>query len=144
MKLDDETGGGAEQRPEAAEAAAEQAAGTDDTTAQEPAGERTQASQTAGLTELVAGMTGIAQDRLARLRDDVIARGEATREGFQRSAFRALFPNEATRLDELERRLELVEGRLTEPGGKLTPDSKRRTGFASTAEVPDEKVDTPG
>ena len=144
MKLDDETGGGAEQRPEAAEAAAEQAAGRR-YAAQEPAGERAEAL--ADRRPDGAGGrhgTGIAQDRLAKLRDDVIARGEATREGFQRSAFRALFPNEATRLDELERRLELVEGRLTEPGGKLTPDNKRRTGFASTAEVPDEKVDKPG
>ena len=95
-----------------------------------------------GFIELLAGVTGIAQERLSKTLDDVMTRGEAARDEVRRNAFRTLFPDQATRLDELGRRVDILEAKLAEQNIVAGPraDAQRRTGFASTAEVPDDKV----
>ncbi len=99
-----------------------------------------------GFIELLAGITGVAQDRLARTLDDVMTRGEAARDEVRRNAFKMLFPDEAGRLEELQRRVEILEGKVAEQNivAGPRPDAQRRTGFSSTAEVPDDKVTRPG
>lgn len=99
-----------------------------------------------GFIELLAGVTGVAQERLARTLDDVMTRGEAARDEVRRNAFKTLFPDEATRLEELQRRVDILEAKVAEQNivAGPRPDAQRRTGFASTAEVPDERVTRPG
>jgi hypothetical protein len=95
-----------------------------------------------GFIELLAGVTGVAQDRLARTLDDVMTRGEAARDDVRRNAFKTLFPDQAARLEAVGRRVDILEAKLAEQSivAGPRPDAQRRTGFASTAEVPDDKV----
>ncbi len=99
-----------------------------------------------GFIELLAGITGVAQERLARTLDDVMTRGEAARDEVRRNAFKTLFPDEAGRLEELQRRVEILEGKVAEQNivAGPRPDAQRRTGFSSTADVPDDRVTRPG
>ncbi len=99
-----------------------------------------------GFIELLAGITGVAQDRLTKTLDDVMNRGEAARDEVRRNAFKMLFPDEAGRLEELRRRVEILEGKVAEQNivAGPRPAAHRRTGFSSTGEVPDEKVTGPG
>ena len=107
----------------------------------EPGGDRQEQSRR-GFIELLAGITGVAQDRLAKTLDDVMTRGEAARDEVRHNAFRTLFPDEAARLETLQRRVDILEGKLAEQNvvAGPRPDAQRRTGFSSTAEVPDDKV----
>jgi hypothetical protein len=95
-----------------------------------------------GFIELLAGITGVAQDRLTKTLDDVMTRGEAARDEVRRNAFKTLFPDEATRLEEVQRRVDILEAKVAEQNivAGPRPDAQRRTGFSSTADVPDEKV----
>ncbi len=108
----------------------------------EEAGSGREEQSRRGFIELLAGLTGVAQERLARTLDDVTTRGEAARDEVRRNAFKTLFPDQAARLEELERRVDILEGKLAEQNIVAGPraDAQRRTGFASTAEVPDDKV----
>lgn len=98
-----------------------------------------------GFIELLAGLTGVAQERLARTLDDVMTRGEAARDDVRRNAFKTLFPDQAARLEAVGRRVDILEARLAEQSivAGPRPDAQRHTGFASTAEVPDDKVTGP-
>jgi len=95
-----------------------------------------------GFIELLAGVTGVAQERLAHTLDDVMTRGEAARDEVRHNAFKTLFPDQAARLEELGRRVDILEAKLAEQNIVAGPraDAQRHTGFASTAEVPDDKV----
>jgi hypothetical protein len=106
-----------------------------------PSGDRDEQSRR-GFIELLAGVTGIAQERLSKTLDDVMTRGEAARDEVRHNAFKTLFPDQAARLEELARRVDILEAKLTEQSivAGPRPDAQRRTGFASTAEVPDDKV----
>jgi hypothetical protein len=108
----------------------------------EEAAEERQEESRRGFIELLAGLTGVAQERLAKTLDEVMAKGEAKREEVRRNAFKTLFPDEAERLEELERRVDILEAKVAETSivAGPRPDAQRRTGFSSTAEVPDEKV----
>jgi hypothetical protein len=142
MAPDEQSSAAARKQPEGGAPLDERAAAGDEANDRQAA---TGNARPPGITDLVAGVTGVAQDRLLRLRDDIVARGEATRDGLQRGAFKTLFPNEAQRLDDLEHRLEIVEAHLAEQGttrrtvGNTGRDSNRQTGFASTSQVPDEQ-----
>ncbi|HJW76613.1 MAG TPA: hypothetical protein VJ787_13275 [Thermoleophilia bacterium] len=108
---------------------------------EEAADERREQSRR-GFIELLAGLTGVAQERLARTLDDVMTKGEAARDDVRRNAFRTLFPDEAERLEGLQRRVDILEAKVAESSivAGPRPDAQRRTGFSSTAEVPDDKV----
>ena len=110
-------------------------------THEEAADERREQSRR-GFIELLAGLTGVAQERLARTLDDVMTKGEAARDDVRRNAFRTLFPDEAERLEGLQRRVDILEAKVAESSivAGPRPDAQRRTGFSSTAEVPDDKV----
>ena len=102
--------------------------------------------QVRSFVELLADVTGTAQEKLRQTLDEVRQRGGSAREDVRRNAFRTLFPAEADLLAELDRRLGILEAKLAERDivAGPRPDSARQTGFASTGSVPDETVTHPG
>jgi hypothetical protein len=130
MAPDEQSSAAAQEQPEGGAPLDEGVAETEESAGRQAA---TGSSRQPGITDLVAGVTGVAQDRLLRLRDDIVARGEATRDGLQRGAFKTLFSNEARFAEQGAAR------RATSGGGR---DSNRQTGFASTAQVPEEQGDS--
>lgn len=110
--------------------------------AREAAAEESREQSRRGFVELLAGVTGVAQERLTKTLDEVMTKGEAARDEVRRNAFKTLFPEEASRLEQLQRRVDILEAKVAETSivAGPRPDAQRRTGFSSTAEVPDDKV----
>jgi len=104
------------------------------------------AEQARTLIELIADLTGTAQEKIKQVLDEMRERGSSAGDEVRRNAFKTLFPNEAELLAELDRRVGILEAKLAERDivAGPRPDSARQTGFASTGSVPDETVTHPG